>query len=166
VLGGGTIAPGTGGTTTGILRLANGVTFGQGSTFQAQLQGTTAGTNYDQLLLTAGNVMIAGDLSVAFSGFSVTGTEKLFIINNTGAGTLNGTFANAGQGAVVATFGGFDWYIVYGANADNGDLAGGNDIVLTPIPEPAHLLLVAVGGMGFLHGFRRWRRRKVAASVA
>src|SRR5262249_57328658 len=44
VASGGTLAPGTGGTTTGILKVANNVTFQNGSTFQAQVHGTTAGT--------------------------------------------------------------------------------------------------------------------------
>jgi len=50
---GGTVAPGLGGTTTGILKVADTVTFNSGSAFTVQINGTTPGTQHDQLLVTA-----------------------------------------------------------------------------------------------------------------
>src|SRR5262249_26478754 len=74
---GGRIAPGTVGA-TGTLTAGNGVRFESGSAFTVDVRGGTAGTGYDQLKVTSGNVVLSGDLTASFSGFSPDGTEKVW----------------------------------------------------------------------------------------
>jgi fibronectin-binding autotransporter adhesin len=135
---------------TGQLKVGNNVTFNSGSAFKVKIQGTSAGGGFDQLFLTGGNINLDGALTATFAAGSFTpdGTEKLFIINNTGGGTLSGTFSNfPNNGDTVASFGGFDWHIYYSADAGSDALTGGNDVVITPVPEPAYLLLVGLAGL-------------------
>jgi hypothetical protein len=152
---GGTLAPG-GVTSPGTLTVANNVTLGAGSTFFVRLNGATDGT-YDRLN-TTGNVNLTGStLSGSSVGYTPTlGVDKLFIIVNSGSGTTTGTFNGLIEGATV-TLGGFPFAIHYGANFEGAGqpLTGGNDVALTPVPEPAAILgLAAIGGLAV-----RLRRR-------
>lgn len=152
VASGGTVAPGTGGTSTGTLLVANNVTFQSSSAFITDVRGSAAGTGYDQLRVTAGDVALNGTYTALFGGFSPDGTERIWIIDNTGSGDLTGTFSNyTTSGSVVASFGGFDWGIFYNADHTSGNLTGGNDVVLVPVPESGHVFLAcaAAGGLGY-----------------
>ena len=91
---GGRLAPGLS-ATTGILRAAA-VTLNSGSTYQARLNGPTAGTGYDQLLAT-GNVALGGaTLSLASSSPVVAGSVITLIQTS---GTLSGTFDGLAEAA-------------------------------------------------------------------
>ncbi len=93
---GGRLAPGLS-ATTGILRAAA-VTLTSGSTYHARLNGTTAGTGYDQLQAT-GNVALGGaTLSIAGSITPPAGTP-FTLIQTTGA--LSGTFQGLANGATL-----------------------------------------------------------------
>ncbi|MFL5342075.1 MAG: autotransporter-associated beta strand repeat-containing protein, partial [Gemmataceae bacterium] len=140
---GGTLAPG-GLTAPGTFTVSGDVTLRSGSAFSTRIQGAAAGSGYDQLLVTAGNVSLNGSYSALFSSFTPSGNERLFVINNTStSGTLTGMFSNYADGAVVANYGGFDWKIFYGASANSFGGTNGNDVVLAPfapVPEPTHIL--------------------------
>jgi hypothetical protein len=132
-----------------------------------ELAGTTPGntaTNHDQVLVSAGNVVLGGStLAAAFSTFTPAGTEVLYIVNNTGAGTTTGAFAGLSDDALVTTYGGFEWHVTYDANNGGGDpLNGGNDVALyatavgaAAVPEPTSLAVVGVGVAGLLLRRRR-----------
>jgi MYXO-CTERM domain-containing protein len=151
---GGTLAPG-GVTSPGTLTVANNVTLGTGSTFSVRLNGAAEGT-YDRLN-TTGNVVLTGSSLTGMVGYTPTlGVDKLFIIVNSGSGTTTGTFNGFAEGATVP-IGAFNFTIHYGANfeAAGQPLTGGNDVALTPVPEPFAVLgLAALGGLAV-----RLRRR-------
>jgi autotransporter-associated beta strand protein len=152
VQSGGTLAPGTGGASTGVLKVANDVTFQSGATFQVQINGNAPGTQFSQLSLSAGNASLDGTLSADFTGLTPSQNDKFFIVDNTGAGSLTGTFSNYADGATIATISGQVYTIYYGASADAFGGTNGNDVLIVATPEPASILLLcaAASGLYFL----------------
>ena len=119
--------------------------FGQ---LQMELKGTTAGSGYDQVLLNGSthNATLGGSLSLDWTGINgSTNTTELWILNNTTAGTLTGTFGNYSNGADLGSHDGREWYLWYGADFATGNLTGGNDVVVAAVPEPSTLVLLFVG---------------------
>ena len=92
---GGRLAPGLS-ATTGILSAAA-VTLTSGSTYHARLNGTTAGTGYDQLLAT-GNVALGG-ATLSLAGTSSVGVGSVITLIQT-SGTLSGTFDGFADGSI------------------------------------------------------------------
>jgi autotransporter-associated beta strand protein len=116
---GGTITPGNPETGPGILNSGN-VNLAAGApSFVVQLNGTTAGTGYDQLICT-GTADISNATLSGTVGFSPAAGSTFMIINKTVAGGLTGTFAGLAEGATV-TLSGIDFTISY----------IGGDVVLT-----------------------------------
>ena len=134
--------PGTGILSTG------GVSFGLNASLVVELNGTTAGTGYDQLSVTGGIDLSGGTtLAVASLGFvPPIGTAFTIIRNSTGA-SVSGEFVGLPEGATfvknTTTF-----QISYFGGA-------GHDIVLTVVPTPPApaapaALAVDSGGNGVL----------------
>ncbi|HMF11147.1 MAG TPA: autotransporter-associated beta strand repeat-containing protein, partial [Gemmataceae bacterium] len=119
VKNGATLAPGT--TTTQILSTGS-VTFSAGSTFAVTLNGTTAGTNYDQLSVT-GKVNLAGATLNVNLGFTPAIGNAFTLIENDGTDAVVGTFAGLSEGATLV-LGGMTFQISYKGGT-------GNDVVLT-----------------------------------
>ena len=96
------------------------------------LNGTTAGTGYDQVRVT-GAVGITGSNIVVNPGAGLNVGDKFFVLLNDASDIISGTFA---QGATITV--GYDTFLInYLDNGDGGAL--GNDISLTLvtiIPEP------------------------------
>ena len=118
VMSGATIAPGNspGTISTGSLTLAS------GATARMEIDGTTAGTDYDQIAVT-GTVTINGaDLTPVFGYTSSTG-DRYVLIDNDGTDAVTGTFSGLAEGAAV-TSGGRLYQISYAGN-------DGNDVTLT-----------------------------------
>ena len=148
LLNGGTINAGA---SPGILNIAGNFTMSAGTTFGAEIDGTTVGLLYDQLNVT-GTVTLA-DATLTLSGaYAYTGSADTFtLILNDGDGTsdlVSGTFAGLPGGASVFN-GGQEFTINYAG----GD---GNDVVLTAVPEPGSAVML-LGGVGMLLGLRRRR---------
>jgi len=118
VQSGGTVAPGH---SPGCITSGNLVLNGA---YNAEIGGTTACTEYDQLKVT-GTVDITGaTLNVSlFNGFKPAVGQKYTIIDNDASDAVTGTFAGLAQGATV-TVGGYTLSVSY----TGGD---GNDVVLT-----------------------------------
>jgi hypothetical protein len=114
---GGTLAPGA---SPGMLNATGNVVFSDGA-FNVELNGTTAGTNHDQLTA-AGNITIAGPLNITL-GYTPSTNDVFTILNNTGTAPINGNFNGLAEGATLSV-GGHDLQITY----VGGD---GNDVVLT-----------------------------------
>ncbi len=122
VASGATLAPGT---SPGILSSGN-VAFSSGSTFSVELNGTTVGTQYDQLDVTGTVDLGSATLSVSL-GFAPTSGDTFNIINNDGSEAITGTFNGLAEGATF-TIGADAFQISY--------LGGtGNDVVLTYDPN-------------------------------
>ena len=92
-----------------------------GGTFQARLNGSTAGSQYDQLGA-GGTVTLAGALDLVPGPDLAAGTS-FKILNKTSPGAISGTFAGKPEGSAF-TEDGYTWIISY----LGGD---GNDVVLT-----------------------------------
>lgn len=114
----------------GSLRIWNGYTQGSLAAMNLDLNGTTAGTSYDQILILTGigvnatNVLsLAGALNLNV-GYSPAATDSLTLIDNQTANPVSGTFANLKQGQMVGVYGPVGLFISYTAGT-------GNDVVLT-----------------------------------
>lgn len=166
----GTISPGTVTPVQnpGILTVNGSVTMsGPGSKMNFQIQsGTTPGNGagfHSQLVVTGGSAIDLANASLLldFNNATYTPTlaDRIVLIDySSGPGSLTGTFSGLADGSVAATDvlnSGLNYFIFYGT------LAGyANKVVLAPVPEPLHILLVgAAGAAGY--GWIRRRRAKV-----
>jgi hypothetical protein len=164
---GGTLGAGTS-ATKGILTLGAGLTLTTGSTLSIRMSTNVPGTGFDQIVVTGGNV----DLGNATFAGSITGTslvpaDKLFVVNNTGAGTTTNGFNGVLQDQTI-TIGSYTAQISYVGDVAGGTLTGGNDVVLynfvsTPVPEPTTILGLSALGLATFSGLRRRLRNRKSA---
>lgn len=119
---GGTLAPGT---SAGILN-TNTLTLNSGSTFAVEINGTTAGTDYDQTNVTGTVSLGSAALSVS-PGFTTPTGQTFTIINNDGSDAVTGTFSGLAQGATLVA-GGQSFSISYTGGS-------GNDVILTALND-------------------------------
>jgi autotransporter-associated beta strand protein len=146
---GSTVRPGS---SPGALTMVGDLTADAGSTFTFELNGTTAVTQYDQLLFGGGNVAtltLNGPTLQVLLGFTPSYGTVFEIVS--GFGTLAGTpgeFDSRPDGSTF-TVNTTEFQIDYNAN----------DITLTVVPEPSSLGLVGLLGLlGWLNR-RRMRSR-------
>lgn len=123
-----------------------------GGTLAMKLNGATAGTGYDQLLV-GGAIDLAGNLNISLAYSPVAGTN-FFLINNLGGGNITGNFAGLAQGATFLA-GGQLFQISYLGDAGTNSFTGGNDVVIQAIPEPATLGLLGIGALALACMLRR-----------
>src|SRR5439155_15873398 len=90
----GTVSPGF---SPAILNSSN-VTFSSSGVFRVELNGTTAGSGYDQLNI-SGTVDLGGSTLNASLGFTPAISNSFTIINNDGADAVTNTFAGLNNGA-------------------------------------------------------------------
>jgi autotransporter-associated beta strand protein len=125
----GTVSPGDSSMTTGVLTDSGALTLDSGSSFDATINGTTVGTNYDQLSA-GGAVSLAGaTLNIATGSFVATPGESFTILHNTSGSAISGTFANLPDGSLV-TASSNHFVISYQGGSD------GQDVVLTAVTPP------------------------------
>jgi autotransporter-associated beta strand protein len=140
---GANLAPGNS-NSTGILT-TGAVTLQSGSNFVLELNNTTPGSGYDQLVVNGSVTLNLGNI-VVMAGGGLNVGDKFFVVVNDGVDPVVGAFA---QGATVTS--GSDTFLINYLD-DSGGGTAGNDIslTLTAIPEPstwlgAALALVAIG---------------------
>ncbi|MEY2495804.1 MAG: hypothetical protein QOJ45_2296 [Verrucomicrobiota bacterium] len=142
------------GNSPGILNTGS-LTLNSGSNYLVELNNPTAGTGYDQTVVT-GSVSLLNlsattlpNLVLTIGGTFVVG-DKFFVILNDSVDPVVGTFA---QGATV-TSGSYTFLIDYFADSVSGNLVGGNDILLevTAVPEPSTWIggALALGAIGLM----------------
>jgi len=122
------IAPGT---SPGQLTVNGDVSFNSGSTFNVEINGTTAGSGYDQLI-------VSGAVSLGSATLSLSGThtpvanQTFTILNNTGSGAITGTFNGLAEGATISNFLGSTLKAKISYTGGTG-----NDVVLTVLSPSA-----------------------------
>ncbi|HQU33131.1 MAG TPA: hypothetical protein PLB88_02350 [Thermoanaerobaculaceae bacterium] len=123
-----TVAPGPS-VGTGVLACGNLALTGSTGVLSIQINGPTAGTNYDQLAVT-GTVDITGATLAATigGGYTPAAGTQFMIIANDGTDPVIGSFAGLAEGAVVS-ISGLDFSISYVGGT-------GNDVVLTAVNAP------------------------------
>ena len=125
-----TISPGDSSTATGVLTDNGNLVLDSNSTFDATLDGTTAGTGYDQVVVGGSGSTINlnnATLSVTLgSAFPTNGGQKYTILSNTTGSPITGTFSGLAEGGTL-TVGSSQFSITYKGGAD------GQDVVLTDL---------------------------------
>lgn len=139
---GGTVSPGN---SPGIL--SSGDFSLSGGTLLAEINGTAAGTAYDQLNV-SGTVSLAGILSLSL-GFVPTENDIFFLILNDGTDAITGTFSGLAEGSLFAS-GGSTFRITYEADSASSGFTSGNDVAIMAVPEPTAPLLCGIGLFAFL----------------
>jgi autotransporter-associated beta strand protein len=119
-INGGTHAPGN---STGITTTSASYTLAATATLQLEINGTTPGTQHDQVGV-GGTVTLAGTLDLVAAPALAAGST-FTIINNTSASAVSGTFTGKSQNAEFYEDGQW-WRISYTGGT-------GNDVVLTRI---------------------------------
>jgi T5SS/PEP-CTERM-associated repeat protein/autotransporter-associated beta strand protein len=128
---------------------------------QMELNGTTLDKHNDQVLLRSNrpiNATLGGTLMLDWTGVVADWIKDFCILRNDTAGTLSGTFSNYANGANLGYHGGKEWFIWYGAILGTGSLSGGNDVLITTVPEPCTLVLLGFSALGFVAWFG-WRQK-------
>jgi autotransporter-associated beta strand protein len=121
-----TVSPGDSATVTGILSDTGDLVLDSNSTFSVNLNGTTAGSGYDQLA--AGGTINLGSATLRISlgsGFPTNSGQKFTIISNTGGKAITGTFTGLAEGGII-TSGNRSFSISYVGGS-------GHDVVLTSL---------------------------------
>ncbi len=86
----GTLSPGDAGLSTAILRTEGNASLDATSNFDVTINGATAGTNFDQVLVTGRANLGGANLRVSGNGGAVNGTFTIFQATGGVAGTFNG----------------------------------------------------------------------------
>lgn len=149
--------------------MAGASTFNSGSTLEMQLNGLTAGTNYDQYATNGLTLNMTGSVSnvslLATLGFDPTVGDSFTLVDNTSASAVTGllkmgsttltegsTFDLTNPGTTKA----FRFQLSYVGSTGVGST--GNDVVATVIPEPSAFTMLAMGIASFVACRRRRRR--------
>ena len=127
------------------------------ATLEVDLNGTTAGTGYDQIQ--APSVTLSGAALSINVGTTLSTGDQFTIIDNAGVGAVNGTFTGLAEGAVFAA-GGRNLKITYVGGT-------GNDVVLSveplpptePVPALNEWMLVLLSLLLFVIGIQRVQRK-------
>ena len=146
----GRLAPGPGPARLTIDRLNVGVFAVEEPVIEVELNGLQPGVGYDQLtiLSTVQLSSARAGLSV-LPGFDAQAGDTFTIIDKLSDGSVVGRFTSLPEGAVFLA--GAELFQITYAGGD------GNDIVLTVVPEPAAMTVVAFGFAGIVRRHRRIR---------
>jgi autotransporter-associated beta strand protein len=166
---GATIAPGTAAGDIGTIT-ASTFSLASGAHLSLDINGTSAGTNADEIITTASNgCSLGGDLTLTIGSAYVTPEmgDALMLILNQGTGTVSTTFSsvNITVNNVTSNFSGAEGTImnIEGQDFKLSYAAGtGNDVELLAVPEPSTWAML-VGGFGMLISFQKMRRRNAKA---
>ena len=144
VSSGATLSPGTG-TGTAVLTINGNLNLNAGSTLAAQINGTTAGSQYDQVVINGmANVL---DVALVVTHGYTPGTGDVYtLIVNDGADAVTGNFSGLAEGGTV-TAGGNGTVLT--ASYGGGD---GNDVTLTAPLNAEPVTTTSLGSTAFTEG--------------
>jgi hypothetical protein len=159
----------TGGTmdNVGALSLTGNVTFFGGRLY-VNFDGAGGA---DRIALTGSlDLGVATNLDGLWLGGGPTGpSSRYWVVVNDGTDPIFGAFANVTLGSPNAslfpdasgfvTFGGQEFAVYYNADFGSGAVLGGNDLLLSPVPEPGSALALT-GMLGMVLGMSRFRRKQ------
>ncbi len=146
------------------IKTAGGLTVENGAKISMQITGTTAGTDYAQIVVTDAGGLVTlktGSLLELTLNAGLTVGQFVTLIENESASIIDGSFSAVViggstydlTGSNAFTYNGQNYQLAYNVNADNG--ATGNDLELMAVPEPSTWAALA-GGLAVLS---LWRRR-------
>ncbi|MBU6953421.1 tandem-95 repeat protein [Hahella sp. HN01] len=128
------------GSSPGDLTLGNGLTVNSGGTLVTRINGTTAGSSYDQYNVT-GTVTLGGTLSVIGS-YTGSGGESFVIISNDASDAVSGIFNGLSEGDKSTTLNGLPLTVSYLGSS-------GNDVALSIVaPTVTDAKISISGGSG------------------
>jgi autotransporter-associated beta strand protein len=130
---GGSVLPGSPPASTGILNSAGNVFLS--GTYIVSLNGTVAGTGYNQLAITSGTLDLTGSTLSASLGFVTSTNDTFIILRKPAAGAITGNFAGLPEGAGLA-IGNRLFRISYVGGS-------GNDVVLTTLTSATAIAVVS-----------------------
>jgi autotransporter-associated beta strand protein len=116
---GGTVSPGT---SVGAINVNGNMSLGAGSALDIEINGTTAGTDYDQIVVTGAVALDGPTLNLTY-GFTPEIGDSFIIISDDGVDVVTGSFDGLAPGASVGPTG-----VPIVIDYDGGD---GNDVALT-----------------------------------
>jgi fibronectin-binding autotransporter adhesin len=154
---GANLSPGASGVGITAILHTGAVTLASGSNFNVDINGTTAGTGYDQVSVT-GAVNLGGLLAsnlVVTAGSSLSIGQKFYILLNDSTDTVSGTFA---QGTTVTASNNGDVFLInYADNGDGGILGNDISLTVTALPEPSTYVagILTLAALGYQQR-RRW----------
>ena len=152
-------------TTIGALAVTGDVGFSSGGILHVDIDGSGA----NDVLNVAGAVDLTGAIldGTWLAGASIGPDSRYWAIINDGIDPITGTFANASLSSSYAflyptadgfvTLDGQEFALFYDADSSTNSLTGGNDLLLSAVPEPSATALLLVAGLAFTR-----RRRQVA----
>jgi autotransporter-associated beta strand protein len=121
----GTLSPGVNG--PGRLTFGSNITFSSGATLNTQLNGTTASSGYDQVVMSTGTLSLGNATLSLTLGYTPAINDAFTIIDNAGLNPISGLFGGLAQGDTIqASYNGilYDCRISYTGGT-------GNDVVIT-----------------------------------
>ena len=131
---GGILSPGVSGTNSGAgtLTINGDLTLSTDSTLAVDINGTTAGTNYDQVVVSGIMVDVTGATLSATVGYTPSMADSYVLINDNSDALISGKFSGLLEGG-TKTFSGVSFTGSYvGGGASNGN----NDFTLTVPSNP------------------------------
>jgi len=110
--------------------------------FSVDINGTTVGTNYDQVNVTGTVNLVAGNTITMSLGFAPVMGDNFFLIKNDGSDAIVGLLNGYAQDTIFS-LASQSWKIGYTGDSVTNAFTGGNDLVLQAVPEPTTTLLLA-----------------------
>ncbi|MBN1756701.1 MAG: DUF2341 domain-containing protein, partial [Chitinispirillaceae bacterium] len=121
----GNVSPGM--TGTGILTIGNNLTFTGSGSCSGTLNGTAAGTSYDQIVMSNGTLTLGSATLALTLGYAPSASDAYTIIDNAGSNAVSGTFNGMTEGDTIILFYGGTNYL-FDVTYTGGT---GNDVVIT-----------------------------------